>query len=244
MSSNAVSQAYRIVMEAMAQTNQDKAVRMCKEAINIDPDSKMAYYHLGMIYAGRGLYKLAIERYSEIVHRIDPEDPGIWFLLSRQLHMDRQLDKAIEHYKKTFELDPLCDKACLYISEILCDKGVNFAQAVQYANKSLELRTPSCMVDEDVFLANQKRAELLLKREKSKTGKNENGVDVIALRSNLSKASVLKLAEINPDIIPILMRHGIRCIGCAGYEDETIEQAAEANNSDLTKLLKELETAI
>jgi len=84
----------------------------------------------------------------------------------------------------------------------------------------------------------------LLKREKSKTGKNENGVDVIALRSNLSKASVLKLAEINPDIIPILMRHGIRCIGCAGYEDETIEQAAEANNSDLTKLLKELETAI
>lgn len=244
MSSNSVSQAYMIVMDAMTQTNQDKAVRMCKEAISIDPDSKMAHYLLGMIYSGRGLYKLAITQYSEITNRIDPADPGIWFLLSRQFHMDGQLDKALETYKKTLELDPLCDKACMYISEIFCDKGENLAQAVQYANKSLELRTPACMVEEDVFLANKKRAELLLKREKSNTEGNGGEPDLVSIRTNLPKASVLKLAEINPDIIPILMRHGIRCIGCDGYEDETIEQAAKANNSDLSKLLKDLESAI
>ena len=232
-----ISEAYRMVMEVITQTNQDKAVKVCKDALKIDPDSKLAYYHLGMIYAGRGLYELAIEHYNEIALRIDPDDPGIWFLASRQYHLNGQLDKALEYYKKTFQLDPLCDKACLYISEIYCDKGENFAQAVQYAHKSLELRTPACMVDEDVFLANRKRAELLLKRE----GTPKDSVEELDVKTDLANASILKLADYNPNIIPILMKHGIRCIGCAGYEDETLREAALANNSNLEKLLNELD---
>lgn len=242
MSTSAVSQAYMMVMEAMVQTNQDKAVKICKDALSVDSQSKMANYQLGMIYAGRGLHKLAIQHYSEIVKNIDPNDPGIWFLLSRQYHLDGQQELAIQHYKKTFELDPMCDKACLYISEILCDMGENLAQAVQYANKSLELRSPSCMVDEDVFLANKKRADLLFQKEKSNEGGNELNID--AIRTDLSKASILRLAELNPNIIPVLMKHGIRCIGCAGYEDETLEQAAKANNSNLTKLIKEIDACL
>ncbi len=243
MSTSAISQAYMMVMEAMAQTNQDKAVKMCKDALSIDPQSKMANYELGMIYAGRGLHKLAIHHYNEIVQNIDPNDPGIWFLLSRQYHLDNQQELAIQHYKKTFEMDPMCDKACLYISEILCDMGGNFAQAVQYANKSLELRSPSCMVDEDVFLANKKRADLLLQREKSTNSGAEN-LNIEAIRTDISKASILKLAELNPNVIPILLKHGIRCIGCAGYEDETVEQAAKANNSNMAKLLKDIDACL
>src|SRR5258708_39131613 len=146
---NSMSKAFMVAMEATMETNQDKAVKLCKQAGELDPNCKLAFYHLGMIYAGRGLYKQAIQQYKKITDSIDPSDPGIWFLLSRQYHLDGQFEKAIETYKKTAELDPLCDKACLYISQIYCDMKQNLPEALRYAQKSLELRNPECMVDKD-----------------------------------------------------------------------------------------------
>lgn len=238
-----ISQAYGIVMNAVIETNQDKAVKMYKKAIRLDPTSKLAYYHLGMIYAGRGIYSKAIVQYKNIITNIDPDDPGIWFLLSRVYHLDGQFDKAIQHYKKTYELDPLCDKACLYISAIYCQNKDKLLQALQYANKSIELRTPECMVDEDEFLANIKRVQLLIE-QKENNSLDDDFESLKELRNDLSKASIQKLTSLNPDVIEIFMKHGIRCIGCAGYEDETVEEAAKENGSDLPSLLKSLDEAI
>lgn len=233
-----VSEANKIVMEAVMEPQQDKARRMYKKAIELDPTSKLANYHLGMIYAGRGLHKDAINHYKIIVSDLDPEDHGIWFLLARQYHLDMQYEKAVEHYKKVYEFDPL---ACLYISEIYCKTRNNLTEALQYAHKSLELRSPECMVDEEEFLANLKRAEILNQNEGFESIEKPNPEYI---QGDLTKASLLGVSTLNPETIEVFMQHGfrygIRCIGCKGDKDETIEDAAKANGSDISKLVEDL----
>lgn len=240
------SKALMMVMEAFMETKQDRAVRISREAIAIDPNCKLAYYLLGMIYSGRGLYPLAIRQYQEITTRIDPEDPGIWFLLARQCHLNGQLDEAVRHYQKAYELDPLCDKACLYISQIYCDTGQNLSDALQYAQKAIELRTPECMVDEDVFLTSLKRARLLAQQEYEGAGiQREPPTDRSAGKPDLSNAPVAKLVEIHPHLVAVFTEHGIRCVGCSGYyEDETVRQAANANGVDVNALVHDLEESL
>lgn len=237
------NKAFMLVMEAVMDTNQDKAVRKYKESLSSDPDFKLAHYHLGMIYAGRGLYRNAIEHYQKIATDIDSQDPGIRFILARQYHLDGQLDKAIEQYKKAYELDPLCEKACLYISQIYCDSRQNLTEALAYAEKALELRTPNSMVDEDEFLANRKRVQLLLQQVTSAevVPKLE---ELEIVKSNLQNASISKLIAINPDLVNVFMKHGIRCVGCEGYGDESVLQAAGANGSDLALLLEDIRNAL
>src|SRR6185369_14000051 len=104
------SEAYRLIMLACGDTNQDIAVRQLRLALLQDPTSKLAHYHLGMILAARGLHPEAIEHFSRIVTDIDLNDAGSSFLLARQFHLNGELEIAVSQYQHTLELDPLCEK--------------------------------------------------------------------------------------------------------------------------------------
>jgi tetratricopeptide (TPR) repeat protein len=231
-------EAYRLVMAAVTDTNQDRAVTLLRDALGHDPQSKLACYHLGMIYAGRGLYELAIKWYLRIVTEIEAGDPGIWFLLARQHHLNGNLEQARTAYLHTFELDPMCEKACLYISQILVQQNGDAAAAVSYAERAFALRPKTSMVDSDVFEGQLRRAREYAAGPHPAGPIAAGSQDVV---SDIRKATLRYLLLLRTEIGPLLERHGIRCAGCAGYEDETLERAAADAGSDLDIIVHEID---
>lgn len=228
-------EAYRLVMSAVTNTNQDQARLQLDEALRHDPQSKLACYHLGMIYAGRGLHDQAITWYRRIIDEIDETDPGIWFLLARQYHLHGQFDEARATYLRTFEMDPLCEKACLYVAQILLQQGSEPAQAEWYAQKALTLRSASSMVPRVVFEEALETARQAVARSKSTSAGGPGPLD-----SDLSRARLGDLVGLNPMVEPILAKHGIRCAGCAGYEDEPLVRAATEVDADVDLIVSEI----
>jgi len=49
-----------------------------------------------------------------------------------------------------------------------------------------------------------------------------------------------ELIQKEPGAREVLVKHGLHCGECMGATDETLEQAAQAHNLDLAKLLEEL----
>jgi len=47
-----------------------------------------------------------------------------------------------------------------------------------------------------------------------------------------------------PETIPVFLKNGLHCIGCAVAAYETIEQGAQAHGIDTVKLMKELNEAV
>jgi tetratricopeptide (TPR) repeat protein len=236
-------ECYRLVMASATDTNQDRAVALLQEALRHDPQSKLACYHLGLIFAGRGLHRAAIQWYKRIVTEIDQDDPGVWFLLARQYHLADDLEEARASYVHTFELDPMCEKAFLYISEILVRQGKDPATALKYAERALELRPSSCMVELEAFedqLECARQCESELTRCDATSPEPPSPQEEPEIR----RATLRRLLNLSADVGPILDRHGIRCAGCAGYEDETLERAASDAGSDLGCLIREISMSL
>lgn len=230
-----VSESYGMVMQAVTTTNQDRARAFLLKALEQDPHSKLACFHLGVLYAGRGLHEDSIACYRRIIEQIDETDAGVWFLLSRQYHLNGQLDEAKGAYLKTLELDPLCEKACMYIANILIRQGGNGNTAVQFAEKALALRTDTSMVKVEVFEETLAHARRLAA---GSTG-DDSGATV-TLPSDLRRARLGDLVALGPDVAAVLDNGGIRCAGCAGYEDEALDRAAAEVGADLEGIVTEV----
>ena len=234
-------EAYRLVMAAVTDTNQDRAVTLLREALGHDPQSKLACYHLGMIYAGRGLHDLAIKWYCRIVLDIDANDPGVWFLLARQHHLNGDLENAQTEYLHTLELDPVCEKACLYLSEILLAQQADPAAAVAFAEKAIALRPRTSMVQLPVF-ENQLRLAKQWAGAADAPASTSPGLERAGF--DVRRATLRELILLREEIGPLLESHGVRCAGCAGYEDETLEQAARDAESDLEVIVSKIEVLL
>jgi hybrid cluster-associated redox disulfide protein len=48
----------------------------------------------------------------------------------------------------------------------------------------------------------------------------------------------------HPETIPVFLRNGLHCIGCAVANFENIEQGARAHGIDIDRLMKELNEAV
>jgi tetratricopeptide (TPR) repeat protein len=235
-----VSESYNMVMQAVTTTNQDRARMLLMEALDGDPHSKLACFHLGMIYAGRGLHQDAITWYRRIVDEIDEADPGVWFLLSRQYHLDGQLEEAKASYLKTLELDPLCEKACMYIASILIRQGGDGRLAVQFAEKAIALRPATSMVPVTVF-----ERTLGTARRLSVSSPSEGNPGISDLVStDLRRARLGDLVALGQDVADLLDQSGIRCAGCAGYEDETLDRAGEEARADVDTIVAKIRELI
>ncbi len=46
-----------------------------------------------------------------------------------------------------------------------------------------------------------------------------------------------------PAVVPVFLKHGLRCVGCPMSAPETIEEAAQLHQIDIKKFIKELNEA-
>jgi len=56
--------------------------------------------------------------------------------------------------------------------------------------------------------------------------------------------SIMEIVQKYPDTVPVLMNHGMGCLGCALAQFETIEQGAMAHGMDMDALLEDLNSVI
>jgi hybrid cluster-associated redox disulfide protein len=52
--------------------------------------------------------------------------------------------------------------------------------------------------------------------------------------------TISEVTDKYPDTVKVLLKHGLRCIGCEVATHETIEQAAAGHDIDMNSLLLEL----
>jgi len=48
------------------------------------------------------------------------------------------------------------------------------------------------------------------------------------------------IIEIDRGLVPILMQHGMHCVGCPSARYESLEQAATAHGMDVEELIEEM----
>jgi hybrid cluster-associated redox disulfide protein len=52
--------------------------------------------------------------------------------------------------------------------------------------------------------------------------------------------SIMEIVQTYPETVPVFMKHGLHCLGCAIAQFETLAQGAAAHRMDLPALLKDL----
>lgn len=143
-------QAMEYVQQGCNSTNQDRAVKYFKQALETWPECKLAHYHIGLIYAGKSRFDEAFEYYTKAL-QIDPDDPSLSFNLGLLCLNAGWLDKAEIHYLKAKELDPVCEGAHFYLATIHFKKGDN-EEALKLAKRALQLRPTECTIKKEDFL--------------------------------------------------------------------------------------------
>ncbi len=58
------------------------------------------------------------------------------------------------------------------------------------------------------------------------------------------KMSIGEAVSKYPETIPVFLKSGLHCVGCAVAQFENIEQGACAHGIDIDKLMKELNAAV
>jgi hybrid cluster-associated redox disulfide protein len=56
--------------------------------------------------------------------------------------------------------------------------------------------------------------------------------------------SIGEVVQKHPETVPVFMKHGLHCLGCAIASFESIEQGAQAHGIDTDALVKGLNEAI
>ena len=56
--------------------------------------------------------------------------------------------------------------------------------------------------------------------------------------------SISQVIQDHPETIPVFMKHGLGCIGCALATFETIEQGALAHGMDIEALMRDINKSI
>jgi tetratricopeptide (TPR) repeat protein len=258
------SESYRLVHLAISDTNQDLAVGLLQRALTYDPESKLAHYHLGMIYAGRGLHCQAAGHFRHIVKCLDATDAPVWFLLARQLHLASEPEEALAAYDETIQRDPLCEKAYLYTAELLLERGQDAGRALSFAEAAKRIRPAACMLPEEAFdrVLAQARAACAatgaqlhhhLEIPGTGSGNFPDFVDDLSdtagatkapaparTRPNYADVGVRTLLSRYPAAEQVLEAHGIRCGNCAGYGDQTLREIVGELGLDLRKIVAAL----
>lgn len=223
------SEAMRLTVAAAMETNHDLAVRYLRDAVISDPEGIIPRFQMATILGSRGLHRQAADVLRPAALGAGVSDAGVRFLFARQLHLAGDLE-AIEQYQAALILDPACEKAHLYLAQLLApDPENNHDDVREHAQLALELRPNTSMVPAVEFVETYEMAfgaapPLRESQPADPLASTELG-DILLLHPHASR---------------ILEEVGISCAECAGYSSATLEEAAGQVGADLTPLISRL----
>jgi tetratricopeptide (TPR) repeat protein len=220
------SEAMRLTMAATMETNHDLAVRYLREAIDQDRESVLPRFHLATILGARGLHAQAAAVLKSVVRGSAASDPGVRFLYARQLHLAGDFG-ALEHYEAALILDPACEKAHLYLAQLLAPgDDPNAPAAAEHAAAAIRLRPDSSMVPASEFVETY---EAVL-------GAPPGSEITSSIDRDFSSEAIGRLMLLHPGVNRVLEEAGIQCAECAGYSTSTLRAAALDVGADLSSL--------
>jgi type IV pilus assembly protein PilF len=82
-----------------------RAIRYCKEALEVDPSFGTAYENLGLAYEAAGDGEQAREAYHQAIS-CEPDSPNAYFLLGQFLRRRGRASEAVVMLEKAFDADP------------------------------------------------------------------------------------------------------------------------------------------
>ena len=223
------SEAMRLTMLAAMETNHDLAVRHLREAIAVDNENVLARFQLATILGSRGLHALAVDVLRGATAGAGKHDAGVRFLLARQLHLAGD-PAAVEEYEAALILDPACEKAHLYLAQLLAADPAQDEEKVQeHAERAIRLRPSTSMVPEGEFVSAYEAAF-----GPDAVVRTSEGPDPMALMT------LDEVVLVHPEVARLLEEVGISCVECAGYSHATLHEAAAGVGTDLPSLLRRI----
>ncbi len=153
------TEALKQLQRAFESTNQDRAVKYCKEALEEDPTCMLAYYHMGLIYAAKMQWAEAVDSLNHALE-IKPDDPSLYFNLGTICLNAGWFDDAEKYFLRAREIDPVCEGAHYYLATVHYRRG-ELEKAQALATRALTLRRTECTIKREHF-------ESLLKQIESK----------------------------------------------------------------------------
>jgi tetratricopeptide (TPR) repeat protein len=91
---------------AFARKNEmDEAIECFQKALELDPGFALAQKSLGSALASIGKFEQAIDAYREALAQF-PNEPGLHYKLALVLMQKHKTGEAIQHLRRTLELNP------------------------------------------------------------------------------------------------------------------------------------------
>jgi tetratricopeptide (TPR) repeat protein len=115
----------------------EDAIAAYQKAVENNPESPEAYYHLGVAFQDRGKLNKAITSYEKSL-TLNPMNALAHFNLGVALHKKNETAKAISCYKKAIDLDPPLFKAHLNLGIALKETGKT-DNAIEHLKKAITI---------------------------------------------------------------------------------------------------------
>ena len=132
------AQAYSSL--AKGEENLDKAIGLCKKALEYDPTYGIVYNNLGVYYRKQGKIEEAISSYQKAV-TFAPLFPEAWYGLGGAYWAAKQIDDAVKAWSRTVEIKPS-------FAEAHSNLGSAYAFSKQYS-KAIEAYTKAIKAKPD-----------------------------------------------------------------------------------------------
>jgi tetratricopeptide (TPR) repeat protein len=166
-----------------------EAVRLCKQALEMDPNFAVAHVNLGIAYHKQGELEEAVAEYHKAL-RIKPDYMGAYYNLGLALVKEGKLDEAIAQYRSALAINPDYEDASYNLANALVKVGkldeaiAQYRQALQTNPDDAEARN-----NLGVVLSDQGRWEDAIAQYQEALRINPHYVDACF---NLGRAFLLK----------------------------------------------------
>lgn len=159
----------------------EEAVGALKKAVELNPEKVDYLTNLSSAYLDLG----DIEKATEILYILGEKEPNnadVQYKVARALHLHKEIDKAIEKYKKVIELDPEYLDAYYYLGSTYQDEKKDYQGAVDILEKYVAkydqdevawARLAQCYKElgqKDKAIEAAKKAEEIIKKKKEEQG--------------------------------------------------------------------------
>jgi tetratricopeptide (TPR) repeat protein len=112
--------------------------KLWRHVLAVGPKSIVAHNSLGVVLAGRGELKEAVEHYHQAL-QIEPAYAKAHNNLGSALAMRGEIETAVEHYRRALEIEPAYVKAHASLANVLARQG-KLDEAAEHYRRALRIQ--------------------------------------------------------------------------------------------------------